>query len=98
MKLDTPLAGLLGVRCPIVQAPMANVQSALLPAAVSKAGALGTIAGATLSPDALREAIRQTRAATSEPFAVNLFAPLPRAEAPGERIAVETGRPRMARA
>ena len=87
MRLETPLAELLGVRYSIVQAPMANVQSASLPAAASKAGALGTIAGATLSPDALREAIRQTRAATSEPFAVNLFAPLPPAEAPGERIA-----------
>ncbi|MCW2976055.1 MAG: hypothetical protein JWM06_1336, partial [Actinomycetia bacterium] len=27
MRLDTPLAELLGVRYPIVQAPMANVQS-----------------------------------------------------------------------
>lgn len=87
MSLDTPLAALLGVRYPIVQAPMANVQSASLAAAVSRAGALGTIAGATLSPDALRDAIRATRAATSEPFGVNLFAPLPRADVPGERIA-----------
>ncbi|HEX7527135.1 MAG TPA: nitronate monooxygenase [Gaiellaceae bacterium] len=81
------LAELFGVRYAIVQAPMANVQSTSLAAAVSNAGALGTIAGAPLSPDALREAIRETRAATSEPFAVNLFAPLPRAEAPAERIA-----------
>lgn len=87
MRLDTPLAGLLGVRYPIVQAPMANVQPASLAAAVSKAGGLGTIAGATLSPDALREAIRETRVATSAPFAVNLFAPLPRADAPAERLA-----------
>jgi nitronate monooxygenase len=69
------LAERLGARYPIVQAPMANVQSAGLAAAVSQAGALGTIAGATLSPDALRDAIRATRAATSEPFGVNLFAP-----------------------
>ena len=87
MRLDTPLAGLLGIRYPIVQAPMANVQSASLAAAVSETGALGTIAGATLSPDALRQAIRATRAATSTPFAVNLFAPLPRADAPAERLA-----------
>ena len=87
MRLDTPLAGLLGVRYPIVQAPMANVQSASLAAAVSNAGGLGTIAGATLSPDALREAIRATRAATRAPFGVNLFAPLRHAVVPAERLA-----------
>jgi nitronate monooxygenase len=69
------LAELLGVRHAIVQAPMANVQPAALAAAVSEAGALGTIAGATLSADQLREAIREVRAATDEPFGVNLFAP-----------------------
>jgi nitronate monooxygenase len=100
VRLDTPLARLLGVRYPIVQAPMANVQSASLAAAVSDAGGLGTIAGATLAPDALREAIRATRAATSEPFAVNLFAPLPRPEAPAARIAAMQARlaPHRARA
>jgi nitronate monooxygenase len=74
-RLDTPLAGLLGVRFPIVQAPMANVQPPALAAAVSNAGALGSIAGATLEPEALRAAIREVRAATDAPFAVNLFAP-----------------------
>jgi nitronate monooxygenase len=69
------LAGLFGARYPIVQAPMANVQSTRLAGAVSQAGALGTIAGATLSPDALRAAIRETHNATDEPFGVNLFAP-----------------------
>jgi nitronate monooxygenase len=100
VRLDTPLARLLGVRYPIVQAPMANVQSPSLAAAVSDAGGLGTIAGATLAPDALREAIRATRAATSEPFAVNLFAPLPRPEAPAARIAAMQARlaPHRARA
>jgi nitronate monooxygenase len=69
------LAALLGVRHAIVQAPMANVQPATLAAEVSRAGGLGTIAGATLSADALRDAIREVRASTSEPFGVNLFAP-----------------------
>ncbi len=86
MRLDTPLAGLLCVRYPIVQAPMANAQSAALAGIVSNAGALGTIAGATLSADALRDAIRSTRAMTREPFAVNLFAPLPRPDAPAESV------------
>jgi nitronate monooxygenase len=73
--LDTPLCELFGVRYPIVQAPMANNAPPALAAAVSAAGALGSIAGATLSPDELRAAIHAVRAATDRPFAVNLFAP-----------------------
>jgi nitronate monooxygenase len=69
------VAQLLGVRHALVQAPMANVQPAALAAIVSEAGALGTIAGAALSADQLRAAIREVRAATSAPFGVNLFAP-----------------------
>ena len=53
------LTSLLGIRHPIVQAPMAHVQPVSLAAAVSEAGALGSIAGAPLSPDALRAAIRE---------------------------------------
>ena len=56
---------LFGARYPIVQAPMATVQPPSLAAAVSNAGALGTIAGAALSADELRAAIREVRAATS---------------------------------
>jgi nitronate monooxygenase len=73
--LETPLCGLLGVRVPLVQAPMANNAPPGLAAAVSSAGALGSIAGAALSPDELRTAIREVREATDAPFAVNLFAP-----------------------
>jgi nitronate monooxygenase len=73
--LDTPLCELLGVRFPIVQAPMANNAGPALAAAVSAAGALGSIAGATISPDELRAEIHEVRAATDRPFAVNLFAP-----------------------
>jgi nitronate monooxygenase len=60
----------------LVQSPMANAQSNALAIAVSRAGAVGSIAGATLTPDALLEAIREVRAAVDgAPFAVNLFAP-----------------------
>lgn len=75
---DTALTRLLGIPLPIVQAPMAGGPSTpRLAAAVSEAGGLGSVAGAMLTPDALRDAIRETRALTSRPFAVNLFAPLP---------------------
>jgi nitronate monooxygenase len=83
---DTPLTRLLGVRLPIVQAPMAGgLSTPALTAAVSAAGGLGSLAGALLPPGQLRDAIGQVRALTDQPFAVNLFAPLP---APGpDRLA-----------
>jgi nitronate monooxygenase len=74
-SLVTPVSGLLGVRYPVVQAPMAFVAPPSLAAAVSEAGALGSVAGGGLSPDELRAAIGEVRAATSASFAVNLFAP-----------------------
>ena len=60
----------------LVQAPMATVSPPELAIAVSRAGGLGSIAGATLKPDALRTAIRAVRGAVGDaPFAVNLFTP-----------------------
>jgi nitronate monooxygenase len=71
------LTELLGIRYPIVQAPMAGGPSTIeLAVAVSEAGGLGSIAGASLSPDQLRQAIRAVRERTRRPFAVNVFAPL----------------------
>jgi nitronate monooxygenase len=75
---DTPLARRLGLRVPIIQAPMAGGPSTpRLAAAVSAAGGLGSVAGAMLTPEAMRAAIAEVRALTDAPFAVNLFAPLP---------------------
>ena len=75
---DTDLAQRLGLRLPIIQAPMAGgISTPRLAAAVSEAGGLGSIAGAMLSPDDLRSAIREIRSRTAKPYAVNLFAPLP---------------------
>lgn len=54
---------------------MAYVQPPALAAHVSNAGALGTVAGAALTAGELRAAVREVRAATDGPFAVNLFAP-----------------------
>jgi nitronate monooxygenase len=66
---------LLGTKHPIIQAPMALVTTPELVAAVSNAGALGSLGGAMLSPDELRAAIRDVRARTDAPFGVNLFSP-----------------------
>lgn len=61
-------------RLPIVQAPMAGSQGADLAIAVCKAGGLGSIPAAMLSPDTLRAEIAKIRAATDAPFNVNFFA------------------------
>jgi nitronate monooxygenase len=76
---STRVSRLLGIGYPLVQAPMAGgFTTPELVAAVSNAGALGSLGGAMLAPDALREAIRAVRTLTDRPFAVNLFAPLER--------------------
>lgn len=71
------LARLAGTRLPIVQAPMAGVQAGALAAAVSEAGALGSLPCAMLAPDAMRAEIELIRARTSAPFNVNFFCHVP---------------------
>jgi NAD(P)H-dependent flavin oxidoreductase YrpB (nitropropane dioxygenase family) len=68
----TPVCGRLGIDVPIVQAPIGSATTPELAAAVSNAGGLGTLALSWTSPAQVRERIRQTRALTSRPFAVNL--------------------------
>jgi len=45
------------------------------PILIAGAGALGSVAGGSLSAQELRGAIREVRGATDRPFAVNVFAP-----------------------
>jgi nitronate monooxygenase len=71
---------------PLIQAPMASAQDAKLAIAVCKAGGLGSLPAAMLTPDRLREQIAAVRRETSAPFNVNFFchsepAPNPEAEA-----------------
>lgn len=76
------LCELLGIRSPIIQAPMNWVSGAELTAAVSSAGGLGTLgpnAGAktitadvVLTSERLRSQIRKVKTLTKEPFAVNI--------------------------
>jgi nitronate monooxygenase len=76
-SLSTPLCDLLGVPYPLVQAPMAGGWTTPeLVAAVSNAGGFGSLAGAGVPPDRLREGIRTVKELTDRPFAVNfLLAP-----------------------
>ncbi len=64
---------LFGVDLPIVQAPMAGSQGSALAIAVARAGALGSLPCALLSPETMRAEIAAIKAATKRPFAVNFF-------------------------
>jgi len=68
-----PLLPLLGIRLPIIQAPMAGVSSPAMAAAVGEAGGLGSIGvGATDAPGA-RVMIEAVRVRHTGPLNVNLF-------------------------
>ena len=77
----------LNLDVPVLQAPMAGVSTPCLAAAVSEAGALGSLGVGAMTASAARDAIRQTRQLTSRPFGVNVFChtsvPLPASEAAG---------------
>jgi len=75
--LHTPICDKLGIEYPIFLAGMGGVSLSKLVAAVSNAGGLGIMGGATLDPETLREEIRKTRDLTDKPFAVDLLAPVP---------------------
>src|SRR5437762_4808733 len=83
MPITTDLTKRLGIQHPIVQAPMAGGgDTPRLVAAVSEAGALGTIGAAYLNPQQIGETARAVRSMTSRPFGINLFAPLPPPQPP----------------
>ncbi|HOP45658.1 enoyl-[acyl-carrier-protein] reductase FabK [Coprothermobacter proteolyticus] len=67
------LEELLSIEYPIIQGGMARVAKAPLVAAVSEAGGLGVLGGAAMTPEELRDQIREVRRNTSKPFGVNLM-------------------------
>jgi nitronate monooxygenase len=91
------LLSLLGIDLPIVQAPMAGVSSPDMAAAVSEAGALGSIGVGATDVDGARRMIAEVRARTARPFQVNLFCHRPAvADADRERRWIERFRPLFA--
>ena len=64
----------LGLAFPIIQAPMAGgVTTVELVAEVAKAGGLGSIGAAYLTPEIIKINASAIRARTNGPFAINLF-------------------------
>jgi enoyl-[acyl-carrier protein] reductase II len=63
---------LFNIKYPIIQAGMVWCSGWRLASAVSNAGGLGIIGAGSMYPEVLRDHIRQCKAATSKPFAVNV--------------------------
>ncbi|HEV7318452.1 MAG TPA: nitronate monooxygenase [Ensifer sp.] len=71
--MQTPLTN-LGLKYPLIVAPMAGGPSSPeLVAASSAAGALGSIGAAYSNPAAIADFVEKVRARTDRPFAINLF-------------------------
>ena len=85
----TPLCDLLGIELPILQAGMGRTHGTPTPpalvVAVSEAGGMGCLGGVGLEPEELGAAIREIRATTKKPFAVDLLLPASLADSPPTR-------------
>lgn len=73
MKINTRITRLLDIEHPIIEGGMAWVGTPRLAAAISNAGALGTIGSGNMTPDILREKIKEIKTLTVKPFAVNII-------------------------
>jgi len=71
--LTTRLTQKLGIRHPIVQAPIGSLARAELAAAVCSAGGLGMLAMPFQPPEFVRAQIRLARTMTTQPFGVNFI-------------------------
>jgi nitronate monooxygenase len=71
------LQDLLGIELPLIQAPMAGVQLHGLAAAVSNAGALGSLPCAMLDAAGLRKELQALGEKTRKPYNLNFFCHTP---------------------
>jgi len=74
---DRRLLDLLKIDLPIIQAPMAGAMDTELAIAAAKAGALGSLPCAMLSPDKARDQVNIFRQQVSAPVSMNFFAHTP---------------------
>ncbi len=70
--MQNRITQLFGIQYPIVQAGMIWCSGWELASAVSNAGGLGIIGAGSMYPDILREQIQKCKAATKNPFGVNV--------------------------
>lgn len=67
----------LGIRYPIIQAPMAGVSTPRMAAEVSNAGGLGSLGLGASNAAQARQMLEETRALTGRPINANLFCHVP---------------------
>ena len=92
--MKTALTDRLGLSLPIVQAPMAGTSTPELAAAVSNAGALGSISIASVDAVEGRRQIQALKALTTRPFNVNVFCHAPTPPDPTrDRVWIDSLRP-----
>jgi len=72
-QLGKRLCTNLSITAPIIQSGMGGVAGSDLAAAVCNAGGLGVLASLRLRPEQVRSAIQEIRAATDQPFGVNIW-------------------------
>lgn len=73
-RIETEVTKMLGIRYPIVAAPMFLVSNPKIMAAVGEAGGIGTTPSLNWrSTEEFHEAIRETKRLTDKPFGVNLI-------------------------
>jgi enoyl-[acyl-carrier protein] reductase II len=75
VRMRSPLCDLVGIEVPFVQAGMSIFTSPGLAAAVSNAGALGSLGAWNRPTDELRRDLAELRDLTQRPFAVNHVVP-----------------------
>lgn len=75
--MNSQLCNALNLTFPLIQAPMAGVSTPALAAAVSNAGALGSLGVGAATPEQAGTMIRQAQALTRGPLNVNVFCHAP---------------------
>ena len=89
--IENALTDCLGVKLPIIQAPMASATTPEMVIAAARAGALGSLGAAYMSPEDMVVAIRKIRSQIEVPFQVNLFSPSPQRTITAESFSAANG-------
>ncbi len=94
---NPPLLDRIGIRVPIIQAPMAGTSTPAMAGAVSEAGGLGSIAVGATDAAGTEAMIAEVRQRTAGAFNVNLFCHRPaKADAGIEHLWINRFRPQFA--
>jgi enoyl-[acyl-carrier protein] reductase II len=91
MTIRTPICDMLGIKHPILLAGMGGVSYAELCAAVSNAGAFGTLGMAGRSTAEIRDEMKKVRDLTDKAFGVDLLAAVPESLERTADIIIEGG-------